>query len=79
MISFVILFERIRAIYLLITSSLPSYRGAYQEIALHWRHNEHDGVFNHQPHDCILNRLFKAQNKENIKAPRYWPLKDKIR
>ena len=41
---------------------------------LQWRHNERDGVSNHQPHDCLLNRLFKAQNKENIKAPRHWPL-----
>ena len=23
--------------------------------ALQWRHNEHDGVSNHQPHDCLLN------------------------
>ena len=42
--------------------------------SLQWRHNEHDGVSNHQPHDCLLNRLFKAQIKENIKAPRHWPL-----
>ena len=28
----------------------------------------------HQPRDCLLNRLFKAQIKENIKAPRRWPL-----
>ena len=25
---------------------------------LHWRHNGRDGVSNHQPHDCLLNRLF---------------------
>ena len=37
---------------------------------LQWRHNESDGVSNHQPHDC----LFKAQIKENTKAPRHWPL-----
>ena len=41
--------------------------GAIQS-ALQRRHNEHDGVSNHQPHDCLLNRLFKAQMKENIKA-----------
>ena len=41
---------------------------------LQWRHNESDGVSNHQPRDCLLNRLFKAQIKENIKAPRHWPL-----
>ena len=26
--------------------------------ALQWRHNEPDAVSNHQPHDCLLNRLF---------------------
>ena len=41
---------------------------------LPWRHNGRDGVSNHQPHSCLLNRLFKAQITENIKAPRHWPL-----
>ena len=41
---------------------------------LQWRHNGGDGVSNHQPYDCLLKRLFKAQIKESIKAPRYWPL-----
>ena len=27
--------------------------------ALQWRHNGHDGVSNHQPHDCLLNRCFR--------------------
>ena len=49
-----------------------------EHIPLWWslqlRHNERDGVSNHQPHDCLLNRLFKAQIKENIEAPRHWPL-----
>ena len=31
-------------------------------------------VSNQQPHDCLLNRLFKAQIKENIKAPLCLPL-----
>ena len=39
-----------------------------------WRHNVRDGVSNHQPHECLLNSLFKAQIKENIKGPRHWPL-----
>ena len=30
---------------------------------LRWRHNEHDGVSNHQPHDCLLNRLFGRRSK----------------
>ena len=42
---------------------------------LQLRHNESDGVSNNKPHDCLLNRLFKAQIKENIKAPRHrWPV-----
>ena len=35
--------------------------------ALHWRHNGHYNVSNHQPHDCLLNRLFRRRSKENIK------------
>ena len=43
-------------------------------LPLQWCHNERDGVSNHQPHHCLLNRLFKVQIKESIKAPRHWPL-----
>ena len=43
-------------------------------ITLQWRHNERDGFSNHQPQDRLLNRLFKSQIKENIKALRHWPL-----
>ena len=43
-------------------------------ITIQWRHNERDGDSNHRPHDCLLNRLFKTQIKENIKAPSHWPL-----
>ena len=27
-----------------------------------WRHNGHDSVSNHQPHDCLLNRLFRRRS-----------------
>ena len=40
--------------------------------SLRWRRNGHGGVSNHQPHDCLLNRLFRRRS--NIKAPRHWPL-----
>ena len=33
-------------------------------IALRWRHNGCDGVSNHQPHDCLLNRLFRHRSKK---------------
>ena len=29
-----------------------------------WRRNEPDGVSNHQPHDCLLNRLFRRRSKK---------------
>ena len=31
---------------------------------LHWRHNEHNSVSNHQPHDCLPNRLFRRRSKK---------------
>ena len=46
----------------------------FKRQSLQWHHNEHDGISNHQLHDCLLNRLFIVQIKENIKAPRHWPL-----
>ena len=30
------------------------------DISLQWCHNGHDGVSNHQLHDCLLKRLFKT-------------------
>ena len=30
-------------------------------IALQWRHNGRNGVSNHQPHDCLLNRVFNRR------------------
>ena len=29
-----------------------------------WRHNDNDGVSNHQPRDCLLNRLFRRRSKK---------------
>ena len=34
---------------------------------LRWRHNGHDGVSNHQPHDCLLNHLFRHRSKKTSK------------
>ena len=41
---------------------------------LQWRHNGLDGVWDHQPHDCLLNRLFRRRLKQNTKALRHWSL-----
>ena len=29
-----------------------------------WCHNKHDGISNHQPHKCLLNRLFRRRSKK---------------
>ena len=34
---------------------------------LRLRHNEPDGVSNHQPYDCLLKRLFRRKSKETWK------------
>ena len=34
---------------------------------LRWRHNERDGVSNHQPHDCLLKCLFRRRSKKTTK------------
>ena len=36
----------------------------HHSVLLQWRHNEHDSVSNHQPHDCLLNRLFRHRSKK---------------
>ena len=53
-----------------------------------WRHNERDGVSNHQPHDCLLNRLFRRRTKKTSKlrvtglcagkSPHKWPVTRKM-
>ena len=35
--------------------------------SLLWRHNDHDGISNHQPHGCLLNRLFRRRSKKTSK------------
>ena len=36
-------------------------------IPLLWRHNGHDNVSNHQPHDWLLNRLFRRKSRKTSK------------
>ena len=38
-----------------------------QQSALQWSHKEADGVSNYQPHDRILNRLFRRRSKKTSK------------
>ena len=34
---------------------------------LRWRHNGHNGVSNHQPHHCLLNRLFGSKKTSKLR------------
>ena len=36
-------------------------------ITLQWRHNEHDSVSNHQPHDCLHKHLIRDRSKKTSK------------
>ena len=38
-----------------------------ESIPLRWRHNDHAGVLNHQPHGCLLNRLFRRRSNKTSK------------
>ena len=38
-----------------------------QDLTLRWRHNERDSISNHQPHDCLLNGLFRRRSKKTWK------------
>ena len=39
----------------------------YWTLPLRWLHNGNDGVSNHQPQDCLLNRLFRRRSKKTSK------------
>ena len=61
---------------------------------LHWRHNGHDSVSDHQHHDCLLNRLFRRRSKKisklrvtglcagihrrPVNSPHKWPVTRKM-
>ena len=38
------------------------------QMPLHWRHNDHDSVSNHQPHGCLLKRFFRRRSKKTSKV-----------
>ena len=38
-------------------------------VPLQWRHTDHGSVSNHQPHGCLLNRLFRRRSKKTSKLP----------
>ena len=58
---------------------------------LRWRHNDHAGVSNHQPHGCLLNRLNQRKHQSSaslafvreihrgpVNFPHKWPVTRKM-
>ena len=61
---------------------------------LQWRLNGRDGISNHQPHECLLNRLFRRRSKKTpklcatglcagihrwpVNSPHKWPVTQKM-
>ena len=38
-----------------------------RQVSLQWRHNGRDSVSNHQPQECLLNRVFRRRSKKRSK------------
>ena len=39
-----------------------------------WRHNGSDGVSDHQPHHCLVNRLFRRRSLAFVRVIHRWPV-----
>ena len=56
-----------RSAWFLMTTQYRQVPGHLQAQPLRWRHNGHNSVSNHQPHDCLLNSLFRRRSKKTSK------------
>ena len=50
-----------------IHASIHSNKHCVTLVSLQWRHNERESVSNHQPHHCLLNRLFRRRSEKTSK------------
>ena len=61
-----------------INTKITLKRGHYD--SLEWRHNECGGISNHQPHDCLLNCLFRQRKHQSstslafVQGIHRWPV-----
>ena len=46
---------------------IPTQMVSNVDLTLQLRHNDNDGVSNHQPHGCLPNRLFRRRSKKTSK------------
>ena len=61
---YVLPLQLIQTVGILLTICACLFRGTF---SLRWRHNDHAGVSNHQPHGCLLNRVFRRKSKKTSK------------
>ena len=45
----------------------PEQTKVHYVVSLHWCHNDRGGVSDHQPHDCLLSRLFRRRTNKTSK------------
>ena len=55
------------AMWACLSNSVQVAVAKYHSVTLQWRHNERDGVSNHQPRHCLLSRLFRCRSKKTSK------------
>ena len=51
----------------MMSSCLRHVSSGHEGILLQWHQNERDGVSNHQPHNCLLNGLFRPKSNKTSK------------
>ena len=56
-----------RTPYYYIVRGLEAMRMGFTPHSLQWHHNGRDSVSHHQPHDCLLRRLFRRRAKKTLK------------
>ena len=49
------------------SSGSPHCERSHCTLSLLWRHNGRHSVYNHQPHGCLLNRLFRHRSRKTSK------------
>ena len=62
-------FFEIKKYWIKVYLKMPYWNGRHLFLSqtLRWRHNERDSVSSHQPHDCLLNGLFRRRSKKTSK------------
>ena len=67
----------VKHLQLVITDSFRCCQLKRIPASLQWRHNRRDSVSNQQPHDCVLNRLFRRTSKKRwpVNSPHKWPVR----